>query len=600
MIPDEDVERVREAADIVALIGESVRLKRVGNSWRGPCPFHQGKGDNFSVMPTGGYRCFVCGETGNVFTFVQKRLGLDFPEAVKHLGAKFGVSVREVTRRVEGPDPRAPFWEVVAAAAAFFQGALWEDAEGEVARRYLASRGVSREVADRFGLGYAPRTIGAMRHHLHALGFDDERQLTAGVLAQKEEHPEPRPRFRGRLMFTIRDAAGHPVGFGGRALTDDQAPKYLNSAENAVFQKRELLYHLDQARHAIRRAGRALVVEGYFDALRVAAAGIEEVVAPLGTALTPQQAALLARSAKEVFLLYDGDKAGLKATFRAGDELLAAGIAVRVVTLPAGEDPDTFTARHGAVGLEAQLRQAVDVLERKIQLLERGGWLADLHKKREAIDRLLPTLRAPKDPVTRDLYVARAAAAAGIAVDTLAREVAGGGRARRRASDPPPADAPGGDAPAAPRRRGRTPGEAAERELVRIALADPGAAERIAEALDVMHAELPEDAAPALRHPGYAAVFRALLNAGPGATDSALAEVLDPDGVAELERLRADGATLADVDEQLTALRVRLLDERLAGVVRRMLVADEAEKRALLAEQSRLKREVLELTGRGR
>ena len=166
MIPDEELDRVIDAADIVAVIGEHVKLKRVGNSWRGPCPFHHGKGDNFSVLPGRGYRCWVCGETGSVFTFVQKQLGLDFVEAVKHVGQKSGIEVREITRRTEGPDPREPLWEAVAAAAEFFQKMLWTDDEGSAARDYLAKRGITREVGERFGLGFSPRAIGALRRHL--------------------------------------------------------------------------------------------------------------------------------------------------------------------------------------------------------------------------------------------------------------------------------------------------------------------------------------------------------------------------------------------------------------------------------------------------
>ena len=259
MIPDEEVDRVLDAADIVGIIGEHVRLKRVGNSWRGPCPFHHGKHDNFSVMPNGGYRCFRCDERGSVFTFVQKHLGLDFVEAVKYVGAKSGIEVREVTRRTEGPDPREPLWEVVAATAEFFQRTLWSDDEGSAARAYIAQRGIDREEADRFGIGYSPRTIGALRRHLDSLGYPLERQIESGVMLVRAEGEEPRPRFRGRLMFPIHDARGRAVGFGGRSI-DGSEPKYINSAESAIYSKGKLLYHMHEARHAIRKADRVLLV----------------------------------------------------------------------------------------------------------------------------------------------------------------------------------------------------------------------------------------------------------------------------------------------------------------------------------------------------
>ncbi|HVZ48608.1 MAG TPA: DNA primase, partial [Gemmatimonadaceae bacterium] len=402
MIPDEVVEQVQAAADIVAIIGEHVRLKKVGSVYRGPCPFHQGTNANFSVVPHGGYHCFVCHEKGSVFTFVQKRLGMTFVEAVKYVGEKSGIEVREVERRRQGPDPREPLWELNAAAAAWFTETLWEHAVGKPAREYLARRSVSRATADKFGIGYAPPEIGLMRAHLAGIGYTDERMLEAGVTVKREEQEEPRPRFRDRLMFPILDASGHTVGFGGRLLGPGE-PKYLNSAENSVFSKGRLLYNFAAARHAIRRSERVVLVEGYFDVVRLVEAGLEETVAPMGTSLTDDQADLLARSAPAAFLLYDSDAPGQKASFRAADVLLARGLSVRMVTLPEGDDPDTFVARHGRAAIEKLLEQSLDVFDRKVQLLERGGWFADLQRKRRALDRLLPTIRATSDPITRDL-----------------------------------------------------------------------------------------------------------------------------------------------------------------------------------------------------
>ncbi|HEV8409280.1 MAG TPA: CHC2 zinc finger domain-containing protein, partial [Gemmatimonadaceae bacterium] len=214
MIPQEVVEQVADAADIVAIIGEHVRLKKVGSVYRGPCPFHQGTNNNFSVQPKGGYTCFVCGEKGSVFTFVQKRLGLSFVEAVKYVGEKSGIEVREVQTRREGPDPREPLWELNATVAAWFREMLWTSDVGAPARDYLAKRNVSRETADRFGMGFAPREIGLMRAYLGSLGFVDERLLEIGLLVKREEQDEPRPRFRDRLIFPILDAHAHTVGFG--------------------------------------------------------------------------------------------------------------------------------------------------------------------------------------------------------------------------------------------------------------------------------------------------------------------------------------------------------------------------------------------------
>jgi DNA primase len=339
VISDEIIERVRTAADIVQILSEFVPLKRAGGDYRGPCPFHGGTNPNFSVSPKrGSYHCFVCHESGDVFSFVRKRLGLDWPSAVKMIGERVGIEVVDVPMRAQAPDPNAPNFEVLAAAAEWFQRQLTEDAGGREARAYLKQRQLDESAWERFGLGFAPRDLLALRRYLHSLGADDARLIEAGLFVVREGENEPRPRFRGRLMFPILDELGRHVGFGGRALGDD-TPKYLNSPESAVFQKRKTLYNMHTAKQAMRRAGRAIVVEGYLDAIRLVLAGIEEVVAPLGTALTDEQAQLLVRYASEVFLLYDSDDAGQKATFRSGLELLGHKASVRVVDVFTSENP---------------------------------------------------------------------------------------------------------------------------------------------------------------------------------------------------------------------------------------------------------------------
>jgi DNA primase len=454
MIPHETIERVREAADIVEIIGEHVKLRRTGSEYRGPCPLHGGKNPNFAVSPSKGvFHCHKCHESGDVFTFLQKQLGLDYADAVRTVAARYGIEVRESPAARAERDAREPLWEVNAAAAEYFQRALWESPDGKGARAYLEQRKVARDVAERFGIGYAPAGR-ALKTHLLTLGYDEARLLEVGLLARREEGDDSFPRFRDRLMFPIHDVGGHPIGFGGRLLADvEGAAKYLNSPESRVFSKRSELYNLHTAKNAIRKEERVLVVEGYFDVVRLVAAGIGSVVAGLGTALTEQHVARLSRYTKNVFLLYDSDEAGQKATFRAGLEFLRHGAAVRVVTLPEGEDPDSFVAKHGATKLEAQLDAAMDLFDRQVQILERRGWFADLHRKRRALDKLLPTLRATADPLTRDIYVARASEVAGVDRETLLREVneqpdrprgagSAGGRAGRvpQGPDPRPAD----------------------------------------------------------------------------------------------------------------------------------------------------------------
>jgi DNA primase len=383
-----------------------------------------------------------------------------------------------------GPDPREPFWEVNATAAEYFRTFLWDDPNGEAAREYLAQRHVSKETADRYGLGLSPRDVTTFRTHMATLGFDDQRLLDAGLLVQPEGGEEVRPRFRNRLMFPILDAAGRYIAFGGRALGDVE-PKYLNSPETPVFSKGKSLYALNWTRNDIRKADRVFVVEGYFDAIRLMDAGLNTVVAPLGTALTEAQAALLTRYTKNVYLLYDSDQAGLKATFRAGDELLKQGAAVRVITLPGGEDPDTFVQNNGAAALEAQVSQSVDIFERKIQILDRGGWFSELHKKRRALDRLLPTIRATRDAMLQDIYITHVSEKIGIAKQVLLRELGAGSPRDAAAADRMVDASPGIQQP---RRTDRRHGdrrqreeEPAERDLLHVMLKYPERIETVAE-----------------------------------------------------------------------------------------------------------------------
>lgn len=602
MIPDEVVEQVAAAADIVAIIGEHVKLKKTGSVWRGPCPFHQGTNANFSVLPRGGYTCFVCGEKGSVFTFVQKRLGMSFVEAVKYVGAKSGIEVQEVQRKREGPDPREPLWELHGIVAEYFQRQLWDDPAGEHARAYLRERDVSRNTAERFGLGYAPRDLNALRTHLAGLGIPEERTIAAGLLVQREEGGELRPRFRDRLIFPILEQGGKTVGFGGRLLGPGE-PKYLNSAESDIFSKGKVLYNLGNARNAIRREDRVILVEGYFDALRLVEAGVEHVVAPMGTALADGQAELLARFTKHAVLLYDSDGPGQKATFRAADILLAKGFEVRVVTLPEGEDPDTFVRAKGRTGIEPLIENAMDVFDRKVQLLQRAGWFNDLQHKRRALDRLLPTIRAASDPITRDLYLARAADAAGIAREVLLSElhaVRRGSRATtgRPAPEPPMASGPS-DAASVPQRPAgpyRSPVEQgnAEQVLLRVLLTQPVWQDYIAEEFGKLEMEeLPaeseqaadafaEDQAGALRDPVYAAIYGAVMRHGAEADAEVIAASLDPVAIAVYETLRGEADAVVDakqsIADALRQLRGRSLDARIAELTSLLPLAEHLEK----------------------
>ena len=436
-IPDEIIEQVRDAADIVGIIGESVELKRTGTDYRGPCPFHGGTHRNFAVIPKKGmYHCFVCHEAGDVFKYLMKRYGMDYPTAVRQIAGKVGIVIPEASER-QGPDPREPLYSAVAVAHDWFQRQLRESPDGEAARKYLLGRDIPLETAGELGLGWAPGGS-AFFEEMKKLGMTPQVLREAGLIVERDDG-RIGPRFRQRLIIPIHDLRGRVVAFGGRIIGQGE-PKYLNSPETPIFHKGQQLYNLHAAKNLIRKEEVAVVVEGYFDTLRLVLGGIEHVVAPLGTSLTAEQAQLLTRFTKQVVICYDNDAPGLKAAFRAADECLRAGLRTRVATLPEGLDPDDLMKSQGAEAVKQVLTDAMDVLERKVDLLEKKGWFSGVEQRREALDRLLPTIRATKDPIQRELYLSIVAERAKVSVSVLAEELE---RGASRYSGPSTSGGPG-------------------------------------------------------------------------------------------------------------------------------------------------------------
>lgn len=583
MIPDDVVEEVRARADIVDIVGELVPLKKAGREYKANCPFHEERTPSFYVVPDKGfYKCFGCGKSGDVFGFVMERLGLDFVEAVKHVAGRSGVEVREVSRQRDEEDPHRPLYELNAFARDWFRERLVDPATGQQAQAYLLGRGIDAETAERFGLGYAPDEWRALRDAAAKHGLDEDLMVEVGLLGRRERDNEPYDRFRGRVIFPIEGVSGKVIAFGGRILEGDKkdAPKYLNSPETPIYHKGRNLYGLSWARHAIRREESAIVVEGYMDVVSLAAHGFEHVVAPLGTAMTPEQAKLLGRYAQRIFLLFDSDAAGLKATFRAGDVLLEESLHPAVVTLPPGEDPDTLVRKRGAEGLRTHLDDAVDVLDRKLQILEEKDFFSSIERIRSAVDRLLPTLRAAADPALRDIYVAKVADRTGVRRETLEAELrkapAGPGRSHRAESPPPPS-------PPSP----RLPRLGAERTLLLLMTKNADYVERVSERLGA------ED----FVDPAYRAIFQALLDepelrVPPPSMDPVAAQRLqeildDPEEIGHAGRV---------FDDAVARVRVMTLSRRLQELDRRIEQASaEDQKMALMEEKARLSREQREL-----
>lgn len=394
------VAAVRDAADILSIAGDHTRLRKAGRRWLGLCPIHKEKTPSFSVDPTQGlFYCFGCGAGGDAIKLHQILTGEDFPAAIETLANRYGIPLPAVgpRRASEGPD----LGDVLASALGFFRDQL---AKSVTARSYLERRKMPPELVERFGLGYAPDAWRSLKDALGGRHTQDE-LLAAGLLVRPEERDKaPYDRFRNRLMFPIHDPGGHLVGFGGRTLGDDRA-KYVNTAETERFRKGHLLYGLHHARKPIREAGRAFLVEGYFDVLAAVAAGIDTAVASMGTALTPEQAKLFLRyHADEVVVGYDGDEAGETASRRALPILLAEGLGARRARLGAGEDPDSLRAAKGDAAVREAYEKAPDLVQLELERLTPAEVHREPRLRSRAAEAVAELLRPVRDPVLRYSY----------------------------------------------------------------------------------------------------------------------------------------------------------------------------------------------------
>ena len=385
-----------------------MQLKKRGRSWVGLCPFHPEKTPSFTVSADKGmYYCFGCQAGGNAFTFLMEHEKIEFPDAVRTLGQRVGVEVPD-REPADLADPNAPLHLANRMAAEFYHRLLGESPDAAAAREYLTGRGVGEQIRQAFMLGWAPESWDALLGEAKRQGVDEDALQRAGLVARSEKTGGLFDRFRGRVMFPIRSVGGKVVGFSGRRL-DAEEPKYLNTADTPVFAKGRMLFNLDQARPAIRRAGAAVVVEGNFDVIALAGAGFKNVVAPLGTAFTDEQSRILKRYTSTTYLAYDGDAAGQRSAFKAADMLLAAGVAARIVALPRGKDPASLVQEGGASAFSERLEASEDVVDAKLRIVREKVDLSDVTRKRRAIKRLLESVARVPDAVTRELYVGKIA-----------------------------------------------------------------------------------------------------------------------------------------------------------------------------------------------
>jgi len=430
--------QLKAAVDIVDVVSQYVRLRKAGQRYVGLCPFHSEKTPSFNVHPVHQfYKCFGCGAGGDVIKFVMEIEGLSFVEALRFLAERYGVPM---PRSGFGADPesrlRGRLFELHEAATQFYERALWGP-EGELARRYLAQRGVSESVAREFRLGYAPDAGDRLARHLKQAGFSQDEIRASGLLVASQHSGAEYDRFRGRLMFPIQNETGKVIAFAGRALVADQQPKYLNSPETPIYQKSRLLYNLNRARQAIRRKQRAVLVEGYMDVIGLYQSGVEEAVAACGTALTPEQVRSLHRHADRVVVNFDPDAAGSAATERSIQLLLAEGLNVYIAELDAGMDPDEYIRARGVERYEEKLSQAPGYF---LWLVQRARQRFDMRTAEGRIsgfrELLWPALRLVPDRLSRAAILSDLAEYLKVEPEVLRREM-------RRASQQEPKGASG-------------------------------------------------------------------------------------------------------------------------------------------------------------
>ena len=420
------IAEIKTKLPAIVVVGETVALKRAGTVYKGLCPFHAEKTPSFIVTPEREtWHCFGCGEHGDIFTFLMRRDGLEFREALERLAEKAGVELSERSAREDRRKKRLR--EAIEAAIGWYREVLLQAHQAEKARAYLAERGFTEETLDRFGIGYALNTWEALTKRLRAKGFTDA-ELTDAGLASPSSRGGVYDRFRGRIIIPIRDVSGRPIGLGGRIMPGADGPKYLNSPATALFDKSRTLYGIDLAKTAIRREKLAVIVEGYTDVMAAHQAGFTNVVASLGTALTAGQVELANRYADGVALAYDVDLAGEAATQRGlVEELQGVVSKVRVIRIPAGKDPDELI-RSDPDGWRAAVASAEELLP---YFMERAASEVDMRQAqgRSAYTRrMLDLLRRIPDRVERDSYVPQLSRLAGIDERILRDELTSGPR----------------------------------------------------------------------------------------------------------------------------------------------------------------------------
>ena len=439
--PGSVAEKVKQAADIVKIVGEYVPLRKAGVNMVGLCPFHSEKTPSFSVHPTRQiFHCFGCGEGGDVFKFVMMVENVTFPEALHQLAEKTGIRLQRHTLEKEANDPRAreraALYRLHEEAGKFFGEQMSATGEGRAARAYLADRGLTGPVMSRFGLGYAPSSGQALTRYLAESAIPPRAIELSGLLVAESGtggKSHAYDRFRRRIIFPITNDRGKVIAFAGRTLgaADASAPKYLNSPETPIYSKSRVLYNLSRAGQTIRKAEYAVLVEGYMDSIALASAGIENVVASCGTSLTENQVRLLGRFARRVVVNFDPDAAGVRATERSLDLLLEGGFEVKVLELPDGLDPDGFLRQKGEAAYREELGRAPSYLDYLTDRAAREHSLENPEGKVAAVNAVLPRLARIPNRILRAETARRVAEGLRVEEKLILEEIDRAARERR-------------------------------------------------------------------------------------------------------------------------------------------------------------------------
>lgn len=426
--PDNFIDQVQTASDIVEVISQVLPLKRAGRNYKAHCPFHQEKTASFMVHPEKQiFHCFGCGAGGNVFAFLMRHDNVAFPEVVKELAERAHIPIPQVSGQKSAADPasgeKEKLFEIYRAAADFYHGIYLDPKCGEPARQYFYKRGYAEETAREFKLGWALDGWRNLFEHLVKKGYSENLILRSGLV-----HRSPKGQcydvFRGRFLFPISNLQGKVVAFGGRLLGEGEGPKYLNSPENPIFQKRKELFGLHLAKKSIDRdRPRILIVEGYFDFLGLYAAGFKETVATLGTALSEDHIAILKRFAEEAIMVYDGDKAGEAASLRGLEIFLEGGMNVKIVRLPLGFDPDDFVRKYGAEAFRGLIETAQDIFDFKMDVLTKRFNRNDSLGLMKITQEAMETLARVRSPVLAERYLSQLGSRLGIHEQALRTEL---------------------------------------------------------------------------------------------------------------------------------------------------------------------------------